>query len=111
MWNTRSTVALAVVAALVLLGMSDGATAQEPPLNQTPVQNSETDNNWMGLAPYIPIPTLALSEGAKKLVREAEDRQLQERRSLEDKYQTEFRDLMKKQADEREALLARIANP
>jgi Spy/CpxP family protein refolding chaperone len=66
--------------------------------------------NW-GLAPFIPIPTLALNEEAKRTVRELEDQQLRERRTLEDKCQEELRTLLKRQAEEREALLARLTQP
>jgi len=111
MFEIRSLFLVAPLAAACFLATPAAGQAQESQSNQLPDQGNEINNNWVGIAPFIPIPTLALNEEAKKFVRDTEDRQLKERRTLEDKYQSELRDLLKRQADEREALVARLSQP
>lgn len=97
------------IATACVLGIPPDGQAQDLQSAPATDQGKETEN-W-GLAPFIPIPTLALDEEAKQMVRDTEDRQLQERRALEDKYQLELRALLKRQADEREALRVRLTQP
>jgi hypothetical protein len=86
-----------------------GASAQVAPPSPSGQLGTES-GNW-GLAPFVPILTLSLSDENKKKVRDLEDRHLQERRALEDKYEAELRALLIRQADEREALKKLLLNP
>ena len=109
MFHIRTLLFSLPIATACILGIPADGQAQDSQSVPPSEQGKET-GNW-GLAPFIPIPTLALNEEAKQIVRDTEDRQLQERRALEDKYQEELRALLKRQADEREALIARFTQP
>lgn len=109
MFHIRTFLFSLAIAIACILGLPPAGQAQDAQPSPTSEQGKEP-GNW-GLAPFIPIPTLALNEEAKQIVRDTEDRQLQERRALEDKYQEELRALLKRQADEREALIARFTQP
>lgn len=97
------------VAAIYLAGTPAAVRGQDAAPSPTSELGQET-GNW-GLAPFIPIPTLALSAEAKQSVRDLEDRQLGERRALEDRFNVELIALLKKQAGEREALILSFTGP
>jgi hypothetical protein len=110
MSDIRSVILKATVAAVCLLiALSAPAAAQNAAPGSASELGTET-SNW-GLAPFLPIPTVNLSEADKKLVRDIEDRQLQERRALEDKYEADRRALLIRQAEEREALKQSLSVP
>jgi hypothetical protein len=64
-----------------------------------------------GQAPFQSIVTINLNDEAKRMVRDLEDRQLQERRALEDRYVGELRELLMRQASEREELWRLLSTP
>jgi Spy/CpxP family protein refolding chaperone len=66
--------------------------------------------NW-GLAPFAAIPTLTLRPEDRTAIRSLEDKHLRERRAFEDKYEAELRELIRRQAQEREALRLRLSGP
>ena len=109
MMHIRSHLLPLLVATACILGLPPAGQAQDALPNQNTEQGKES-GNW-GLAPFIPIPILALSAEAKQTVRDLEDSQLRERRALEDKFQDELRGLLKRQAEEREALILRLTRP
>jgi hypothetical protein len=109
MFHIRTFLFSLPIATACVLGIPPDGQAQDAPPSPTSEQGKET-GNW-GLAPFIPIPTLALSAEAKQSVRDLEDRQLSERRALEDKFNEELLALLKKQAGEREALILSLTTP
>jgi Spy/CpxP family protein refolding chaperone len=64
--------------------------------------------NW-GLTPFAAVPAIALRPEDRAAIRALEDQHIKERRAFEDKYEAELRQLIRKQADEREALRARLS--
>ena len=109
MFHIRTFLFSLPIATACALGIPPDGQAQDPQPAPASEQGMET-GNW-GLAPFIPIPTLALSAEAKQTVRDLEDQQLRERRTLEDKYDEEVRVMLKRQAEEREALILRLTAP
>ncbi|MBM3569833.1 MAG: hypothetical protein FJX46_13895 [Alphaproteobacteria bacterium] len=99
-------VAVALLAALIAVPAAEqparaqGVSAATDPGDET--------GNW-GLVPFAAVPILALRPSDRAAIRTLEDRHIQERRAFEDKYETELRALVRKQAEERESLRARIA--
>ncbi len=109
MFHIRTFLFSLPIATACILGLPPAGQTQDAQPIPTSEQGKEP-GNW-GLAPFIPIPILALSAEAKQTVRDFEDQQLRERRALEDKYDEELRALLKRQADEREALVLRLVQP
>ena len=98
-----------LVASCLIAALPIFASAQDAPQGASSQLGSETEN-W-GLAPFIPIVTLNLSAEGKQKVRDLEDRQITERRELEDRYEAEVRTLLLRQAEEREALTKLLVGP
>ena len=101
-------VVVAAVAIATLLVALPVARAQNA-AGAAPELGAET-GNW-GLAPLAAIPAIALRPEDRTAIRALEDQHIKERRSFEDKYETELRRLIRKQAEEREALRTRLSAP
>jgi hypothetical protein len=105
--NTR-TMVFAVIAVAGLSGLvAPTALAQNALPSPTSELGAET-GNW-GLAPFAAIPTIALRPEDRVAIRALEDQHIKERRVFEDKYEAELRVLVRKQAEEREALRAQLS--
>lgn len=100
---------VAAAVAIAALHATSPAWAQSPPSSPAVDPGSET-GNW-GLAPFAAVPTISLRPEDRAAVRALEDRHIGERRRFEDKYDAELRALISRQAEEREALRARLAPP
>lgn len=100
-------VILAVLFVSVGLIVSPAAQAQNATPN-IPSELGAEPSNW-GLAPFAPIPTFAVRPEDRAAIRALEDQHIKERRAFEDKYEDELRTLMRKQAEEREALRAQLS--
>jgi Spy/CpxP family protein refolding chaperone len=100
-----------IFAVIALAGLSglvaSAARAQSAPPSPASELGSET-GNW-GLAPFAAIPTFAVRPEDRAAIRAMEDQHIKERRAFEDKYEAELRALIRKQAEEREALRARLS--
>lgn len=99
------TAVVTIVAVLVALPAARAQNAS----GAAPEVGAET-GNW-GLAPFAAIPAITLRPEDRAAIRTLEDQHIKERRSFEDKYETELRRLIRKQAEEREALRARLSAP
>lgn len=98
-----ATAAIIVVTILTALQLARAQNASSP------TQELGTESaNW-GLTPFAAIPTIALRPEDRSTIRSLEDKQIKERRAFEDKYEGELRALIRKQAEEREALRARLS--
>jgi len=104
--RSRALAILSVCMATITFG---GPLAQDASPGQAPGGAGEMAN--FGQAPFQSIVTINLNDEAKKMVRDLEDRQLQERRALEDRYAGELRELLVKQANEREELWRLLSTP
>ena len=102
-----------ITAAIALAGSSaitlPAARAQNALPSPTSELGAET-GNW-GLAPFAAVPAIALRPEDRTAIRALEDQHIKERRAFEDKYETELRALVRKQAQEREELNARLTKP
>ena len=102
-----------IFAAIALAGSSfitvPTAGAQNALPSPTFELGTET-GNW-GLTPFAAIPTIALRPEDRSAIRALEDQHIKARRAFEDKYEGELRVLIRKQAEEREALRARLSAP
>jgi hypothetical protein len=85
------------------------AQAQNAALAPSSELGAESEN-W-GLTPFAAVPTIALRPEDRTAIRALEDQHIKERRAFEDKYETELRRLIRKQADERDALRTRLSAP
>lgn len=95
-----------VIAAIAVAGSSAITLPAASAQNAQPSPTSELGaepGNW-GLAPLAAVPAIALRPEDRAAIRALEDQHIKERRVFEDKYETELRVLIRKQADEREAL-------
>lgn len=106
--NKTSTILVVIALACAGSVAGSAAQAQSTPPSPTSELGAET-GNW-GLTPFAAVPTLALRPEDRTAIRDLEDRHIRERRTFEDKYEAELRQLIRKQAEEREALRARLAN-
>ena len=89
--------------------VAPAAQAQNALPSPTSELGAET-GNW-GLAPFAAIPTITLRPEDRVVIRALEDQHIKERRAFEDKYEKELRALVRKQAEERAILNARLAKP
>ena len=102
-----------IFAAIALAGSSIITAPMTRAQNAAPSPTSEPGTetgNW-GLTPFAAIPTIALRPEDRLAIRALEDQHIKERRAFEDKYEGELRALIRKQAEEREALRARLSAP
>jgi len=107
--NAR-TMVFAVIAVAGLSGLvAPAALAQNTLPSPTTELGSETAN-W-GLTPFAAIPSIAVRSEDRAAIRALEDQHIKARRIFEDKYETELRALIQKQANEREALRTRLLAP
>lgn len=104
--NKLSAISVAIVLACAGSFAAPDVMAQSAPPSPTSDLGGETAN-W-GLAPFAAVPTLALRPEDRVAIRGLEDQHIKERRIFEDKYEAELRQLIRKQAEEREALRARL---
>jgi hypothetical protein len=105
--NMRIVVFAAVFAAV---GCIAGSPAKAQNLQTALPEVGAETGNW-GLTPFTAIPTFALRADDRAAIRALEDQHIKERRAFEDNYETELRRLIRKQAEEREALRNRLAAP
>jgi Spy/CpxP family protein refolding chaperone len=103
----RTHIIILAAAALVYASSASPALGQSAPPSPTAELGVEPAN-W-GLTPFAAVSALALRPEDRSAIRALEDRHIAERRAFEDKYENELRQLIRKQADEREALRARLA--
>lgn len=92
--------AACLLAASPLAGLAE-ETDRRPP-------NLGSDSNNFGLTPFYSVPAVALSPEAAQQLRDLEDTQLRERRTLEDRFANEMRALLEQQAAARAALVAEL---
>lgn len=104
--STRLLLRSTLVVGLALVPLSGSAQNT----NGTARELGSESANW-GLAPFVTLPALPLRAEDRLAVRSLEDQHLKERRQFEDKYETELRALIRKQAEEREALRTRLSAP
>ena len=105
----RKSVVIAVIIVGVGFVMALTAQAQNAAPSSPSDLGAET-GNW-GLAPLAAVPTIALRPEDRTAIRALEDQHIKERRVFEDKYEKELRGLIRKQAEEREALRTRLSAP
>ena len=107
--NKKSVIFAAAVAGVVSgYAMSPVCAQNAPPV--AAVEPGGEPGNW-GLAPFSAVPAIALRPEDRTAIRALEDQHIKERRAFEDKYESELRKLIRKQADDREALRARFSTP
>ncbi len=102
-----------IFAAIALAGLSGLVAPAAQAQNALPSPTFELGSeigNW-GLAPFAAIPTIAVRPEDRAAIRALEDQHIKARRVFEDKYETELRALIRKQAEEREALRTRLSAP
>ncbi len=104
-----------IICAAVVVACAGGFLTSPPVSAQVapPVAAAEPGGepgNW-GLAPFSAVPSIALRPEDRAAIRALEDQHIKERRTFEDKYESELRQLIRKQAEEREALRMRLAPP
>ncbi len=105
----RKSVVFAAVVVGVGCVMALAALAQNATSSPPSDLGAET-GNW-GLTPFAAVPMIALRPEDRTAIRALEDQHIKERRAFEDKYETELRRLIRKQAEEREALRTRLSTP
>jgi Spy/CpxP family protein refolding chaperone len=97
---------LAVLALVTLPAAALPAQERIPPA--PPTEASTDVGNW-GFLPFAVPETLILAPEQRQVLRELEDRQLDELRALEDRYAADLRALRQRQTEERTALVGSLA--
>ena len=108
--SSRSTLSAATVAAVVSMALIALSPTRAQNASSPAVELGGEPANW-GLAPFAAIQVIALRPEDRSAIRALEDQHIKERRAFEDKYETELRRLIRKQAEERETLRTRLASP
>jgi Spy/CpxP family protein refolding chaperone len=106
--SSKSTLSAATVAAVVSMALIALSPAQAQNASSPALESGGEPANW-GLAPFVAIPAITLRAEDRAAIRALEDQHIKERRAFEDKYETELRNLIRKQAEEREALRTRLS--
>jgi Spy/CpxP family protein refolding chaperone len=99
---------VAVVTAGAVLISMPMANAQNA---QSGLSEMGTETGNWGLTPFSAVPTFTVRPEDRAAIRALEDQHIKERRAFEDRYEGELRRLIRKQAEEREALRARLVGP
>ena len=107
--NAR-TMVFAAIAVAGLSGLAAPAALAQNALPGPTIELGSETGNW-GLTPFAAIPTIAVRPEDRAAIRTLEDQHIKARRLFEDKYETELRALIRKQAEEREALRTRLSAP
>ena len=107
--NKKSVIFAAIFLACASGIAAPAARAQNAPPSPTSELGAET-GNW-GLTPFAAVPTIALRAEDRAAIRALEDQHIKERRAFDDKFETELRALIRKQAEERGALRTHLSAP
>ena len=91
-------------------GLAAPAALAQNTLPSATIELGSETGNW-GLTPFAAIPTIAVRPEDRAAIRALEDQHIKARRVFEDKYETELRALIRKQAEEREVLRTRLSAP
>lgn len=106
--SNKSALSAATVAAVVGMTLTAWLPAQAQNASSPTADLGTEPANW-GLTPFAAVPALTLRPEDRVVIRALEDQHLKERRAFEDKYEGELRALIRKQAEERDALRARLS--